>query len=203
MLGGAHLRKLPIEPSQLGEQVGAIVLDRGHHVVRAALLDQAPGGVVVGVHRVEGHDAAGEVEPGDQGTHGRGLVALVLDASCPRTIPERCSAAATRQVLGARIVPGGTADVLPVDGDGVGARGLLRGPGARRAVEHIGVQVGENLDERGRGRGGEAPQTGAVERPQGTKLMLGHAWENSPIAVAPWYPASFAATAMARIVASG
>ena len=77
------------------------------------------------------------------------------------------------QVLGARIVPGGTADVLPVDGDGVGARGLLRGPGARRAVEHIGVQVGENLDERGRGRGGEAPQTGAVERPQGTKLMLG------------------------------
>ena len=43
----------------------------------------------------------------------------------------------------------------------------------RRAVEHIGVQVGENLDERGRGRGGEAPQTGAVERPQGTKLMLG------------------------------
>ena len=47
MLGGAHLGKLPIEPSQLGEQVGAIVLDRGHHVVRAALLDQAPGGVVV------------------------------------------------------------------------------------------------------------------------------------------------------------
>ena len=26
MLGGAHLGKLPIEPSQLGEQVGAIVL---------------------------------------------------------------------------------------------------------------------------------------------------------------------------------
>ena len=172
MLGGAHLR-FPIEPSQVGEQVGAIVLDRGHHVVRAALLDQAPGGVVVGVHRVEGHDAAGEVEPGDQGTHGRDLVALVLD----RLLSEDDSRAVLRsgdeQVLGARIVPGGTADVLPVDGDGVGARGLLRGPGARRAVEHIGVQVGENLDERGRGRGGEAPQTGAVERPQGTKLMLG------------------------------
>ena len=173
MLGGAHLGKLPIEPSQLGEQVGAIVLDRGHHVVRAALLDQAPGGVVVGVHRVEGHDAAGEVEPGDQGTHGRDLVALVLY----RLLSEDDSRAVLRSgdepVLGARIVPGGTADVLPVDGDGVGARGLLRGPGARRAVEHIGVQVGENLDERGRGRGGEAPQTGAVERPQGTKLMLG------------------------------
>ena len=160
MLGGAHLGKLPIEPSQLGEQVGAIVLDRGHHVVRAALLDQAPGGVVVGVHRVEGHDAAGEVEPGDQGTHGRDLVALVLY----RLLSEDDSRAVLRsgdeQVLGARIVPGGTADVLPVDGDGVGARGLLRGPGARRAVEHIGVQVGENLDERGRRRGGEAPQTG-------------------------------------------
>ena len=173
MLGGAHLGKLPIDPSQLGEQVGAIVLDRGHHVVRAALLDQAPGGVVVGVHRVEGHDAAGEVEPGDQGTHGRDLVALVID----RLLSEDDSRAVLRsgdeQVLGARIVPGGTADVLPVDGDGVGARGLLRGPGARRAVERIGVQVGENLDERGRGRGGEAPQTGAVERPQGTKLMLG------------------------------
>ena len=141
--------------------------------MRAALLDQAPGGVVVGVHRVEGHDAAGEVEPGDQGTHGRDLVALVLD----RLLSEDDSRAVLRsgdeQVLGARIVPGGTADVLPVDGDGVGARGLLRGPGARRAVEHIGVQVGENLDERGRGRGGEAPQTGAVERPQDTKLMLG------------------------------
>ena len=59
MLGGAHLGKLPIEPGEVGEQVGAIVLDRAHHVVRAALLDQAPGGVVVGVHRVEGHDAAG------------------------------------------------------------------------------------------------------------------------------------------------
>ena len=111
--------------------------------------------------------------PGDQGTHGRDLVALVLY----RLLSEDDSRAVLRsgdeQVLGARIVPGGTADVLPVDGDGVGARGLLRGPGARRAVEHIGVQVGENLDERGRGRGGEAPQTGAVERPQGTKLMLG------------------------------
>ena len=113
------------------------------------------------------------LEPGDQGTHGRDLVALVLY----RLLSEDDSRAVLRsgdeQVLGARIVPGGTADVLPVDGDGVGARGLLRGPGARRAVEHIGVQVGENLDERGRGRGGEAPQTGAVERPQGTKLMLG------------------------------
>ena len=78
MLGGAHLGKLPIEPSQLGEQVGAIVLDRGHHVVRAALLDHAPGGVVAGVHRIEGHDAPGEVEPGEQGTNGRDLVALVL-----------------------------------------------------------------------------------------------------------------------------
>ena len=77
------------------------------------------------------------------------------------------------QVLGAGVVPGGAADVLAVDGHGLGARGLLRGPGACGAVERIGVQVGEDLDERGRGRGGEAPQTGAVERPQGTKLMLG------------------------------
>ena len=160
------------EPSQLGEQVGAIVLDRGHHVVRAALLPSTGrcGGWCASRR---GSDAAGEVEPGDQGTHGRDLVALVLY----RLLSEDDSRAVLRsgdeQVLGARIVPGGTADVLPVDGDGVGARGLLRGPGARRAVEHIGVQVGENLDERGRGRGGEAPQTGAVERPQGTKLMLG------------------------------
>ena len=173
MLGGAHLGKLPIEPGEVGEQVGAIVLDRAHHVVRAALLDQAPGGVVVGVHRVEGHDAAGEVEPSEQGTHGRDLVALVLDRLLSEDDSGAVLGGGDEPVLGARVVPGGATDVLPVDGDGVGARGLLRGPGARRAVEHVGVQAGENLDERGRRRGGEAPQTGAVERPQGAKLILG------------------------------
>ena len=40
-------------------------------------------------------------------------------------------------------------------------------------LEHVGVQAGENLDERSRGRGGEALQARAVERPQGAKLMLG------------------------------
>ena len=99
MLGGAHLGKLPIEPGEVGEQVGAIVLDRAHHVVRAALLDHAPGGVVAGVQRVEGHDAPGEVEPGEQGTNGRDLVALVLYRLLSETIPERCSAAATSRCL--------------------------------------------------------------------------------------------------------
>ena len=173
MLGGAHLGKLPIEPGQVGEQVGAIVLGRGHHVVRAAVLDHAPGGVVAGVHRIEGHDAPGEVEPGEQGTNGRDLVALVLYRLLSEDDSGAVLGGGDEQVLGARVVPGGATDVLPVDGDGVGARGLLRGPGARRAVEHVGVQAGENLDERGRGRGGEALQARAVERPQGAKLMLG------------------------------
>ena len=102
MLGGAHLGKLPIEPSQVGEQVGAIVLDRGHHVVRAALLDQAPGGVVLGVHRVEGHDAPGEVEPGDQGAHGRDLVALVLDRLLSEDDSRAVLGGGDEQVLGAR-----------------------------------------------------------------------------------------------------
>ena len=70
-------------------------------------------------------------------------------------------------------MPGGAADVLAVDGDGLGARCVLRGPGARGAVERVGVQRGEDLDERGRGRGGEAPQAMAVKRPQGAKLALG------------------------------
>ena len=62
MLAGAHLGSVPIEPWQVGEQVGAVALDRGHHVVRAALLDQAPGGLVLGMHRVEGHDAPAQVQ---------------------------------------------------------------------------------------------------------------------------------------------
>ena len=107
-----------------------------------------------------------EVEPGEQGANGRDLVALVLYRLLSEDDSGAVLSSGDEQVLGARIVPGGTTDGVPVDGDGVGARGLLCGPGARRAVEHVGVQVGENLDERGRGRGGEAPQTGAVERPQ-------------------------------------
>ena len=35
---------------------------RPNHVVRAGVLDHAPGGFVAGVQRVEGHDASGEVE---------------------------------------------------------------------------------------------------------------------------------------------
>ena len=118
MLGGAHLGKLPIEPGEVGEQVGAIVLDRAHHVVRAAVLDHAPGGVVAGVQRVEGHDAPGEVEPGEQGTNGRDLVALVLYRLLSQDDSGAVLGGGDEQVLGARVVPGGATDVLPVDGDG-------------------------------------------------------------------------------------
>ena len=152
----AYLGALPVDPGQVTQQVGAVVLDRGHHVVRGALLDQAPGGVVLGVHRVEGHDPAGEVEPGDQGANGRDLVALVLDRFLSEDEPGAMLRGGDEQMLGAGVVPGGAADVLAVDGHGLGAAGMLSGPGARGAVERIGVQRGEDLDERGRGRSCEA-----------------------------------------------
>ena len=64
VLGGAHLGALPVEPGEVDEQVGLVGFDRGHHVVRAALLDHAPGGVVLHMHRVHGHDPAFEVQRG-------------------------------------------------------------------------------------------------------------------------------------------
>ena len=91
---------------------------------------------------------------------------LFCTASCPRTIPERCSAAATSRCLAPGLYRAAPRMYFP--SDGVGARGLLCGPGARRAVEHVGVQA---LDERGRGRGGEALQARAVERPQGARTV--------------------------------
>ena len=173
MLGGAHLRVLPVEPGQVAQQCAAVVLDRGHHVVRGALFDQVPGGVVLGVQRVEGHDAPGEVEPGEQGANGRDLVVLVLD----RLLSEHDSGAmfggSHEQMLRAGVVPGGAADGLAVDGHGLVGRCVLRGPGTRGAVERVGVKRGEDLDERGCRRSGEAPQAMAVERPQGAKLALG------------------------------
>ena len=96
-------------------RVGAIVLDRAHHVVRAATTQ---GGVVAGVQRVEGHDAPGEVEPGEQGTNGRDLVALVLYRLLSEDDSGAVLGGGDEQVLGARVVPGGATDVLPVDGDG-------------------------------------------------------------------------------------
>ena len=165
MLVGAHLRALPVEPGQVAQHLGTVVLDGGHHVVRGALLDQALGGLVLGMHRVQSHDAPLEVQPGHQSANGRDLVALVLDRLLSQDEPGAMLGGGHEQVLGAGVVPGGAADMLAVDGHGLGVRCVLRGPGARGAVERVGVQRGEDLDERGRRGSGEAPQAMAVERP--------------------------------------
>ena len=73
--------------------------------MRAAVLDHAPGGLVAGVQRVEGHDAPGEVEPGEQGTNGRDLVALVLYRLLSEDDTGAVLGSGDEQVLGARIVP--------------------------------------------------------------------------------------------------
>ena len=71
------------------------------------------------------------------------------------------------------------------------------GPGARRAVEHVGVQAGENLDERGRGRGGEALQARAS--PAGREADAGSALGRTRRSRSRHGPASFAATAITMV----
>ena len=110
------------------------------------------------MHRVEGHDAPLEVQPGHQSANGRDLVALVLDRLLSEDEPGAMLGGGHEQVFCAGVVPGGAADMLAVDGHGLGARCVLRGPGARGAVERVGVQRGEDLDER--------VVEGAVKRPR-------------------------------------
>ena len=122
MLGGAHLRALPVKPLQVDEQVGAVAFDRGHHVVRAALLDQAPGGLFLDMHRVDGHDPALEVQPDGQAANGRDLVALVRDRFLPEHVPGQMLHGRHEVVLAVGVFAGGGADPFAVDGDGLSAR---------------------------------------------------------------------------------
>ena len=116
MLGGAHLRALPVKALQ--------------------------------------------VQPDGQAANGRDLVALVRDRFLPEHVPGPMLHGRHEVVLAVR--------VLARD-----AAAVLRGPGACGAVQNIAVQRDEDLEERGRGGRGEAPQAPAVEGPKGTKLVLG------------------------------
>ena len=173
VLGGAHLGALPVEPGEVDEQVGLVGFDRGHHVVRAARLDHAPGGFVLHMHRVHGHDPAFEIEPQGQGPNGRDLVALASDRFLPEHLPGVMLHGCDEVVVAGGVVAGGAADALAVDGHRFVAAVLLRGPSARGAVQHIGVERDQDVEERGRGGRGETSQTVAVEGSKGAKLVLG------------------------------
>ena len=79
MLGGADLGSLPVQTREVGEQREPIGLHRRHDVVRLAMLDQMPCGVVLGMQGIDGDDPSGQGEPGGQGANGGDFVALVRD----------------------------------------------------------------------------------------------------------------------------
>ena len=90
----AHAVAVPVDRRELGEGVGAVRLDR-QHVVRAVRLDDGPRGVAGRVQRVQGGQAASQVDVLEQGAQDRGLVAGARPAP-PRT--GRVAVACTRCV---------------------------------------------------------------------------------------------------------
>ena len=135
-----------------------------------------PCGVVLGMQGIDGDDPSGQGEPGGQSANGGDLVALVGD----RLLSEDESAAVLgggdEEVLPVGVLPCGAAHGLPVDGHGLLAGASLGGPSAHRAVEHVGVERGEDVVEGGDGGGGEAPQAMAVVGAKGAQLL---AWNKT------------------------
>jgi hypothetical protein len=49
---------MPVQGVERGEQAGLVLLDRGEQVVRLLLVDQVPGGLLLHVEGVGGHQRA-------------------------------------------------------------------------------------------------------------------------------------------------
>ena len=124
-------------------------------------------------HRVHGHGPAFEIQRGGQGPNGRGLVAFVRERFLPEHLPGMMLDRGDKVVVAAGVVAGGAADALAVDGPGLVVAVLLRGPSARGAVQDIGVERDQDIEERDRGGRGEPSQAVAVEGSKGAKLVLG------------------------------
>ena len=141
--------------------------------VVGAACEQAACGLVLGVHRVEGDDAPGEVESVGQCTHGRDFVALGVDLDLPEDhagVVLDCRDHHPAPVFG---LLRGAAQVLSVHGDRRMGAAVLAGPPADGDVQRLGRQGGEDVVEGGdRGRGvallGRAP-----ERTDRLELLLG------------------------------
>ncbi len=91
-------RALEVDGLEVIEHGLLVVLDRRDDVVGAAF-EQPPRGLVLSVHRVQGDDAAGDVDAAGEVPHGGDRVALRVDLDLaedrPRTMPVPCSTAAT------------------------------------------------------------------------------------------------------------
>ena len=131
--------------------------------MRAALLDQAPGGLVQDMHRVDSQDPALEVQLGGQSPNDRDLVALVRGRFPSEHVLGPMLHGRHEMVLAVGVLPGGAADAFAVDGDGLGGTAVLRRPGSCCAVQDIRVKRDEDVEERGRGERGEAPKAVVIE----------------------------------------
>ena len=85
LVEGLEPRRLaPVDLLEVFEDGRLVVLDRGDHVVGVARLEQAARGLLLGMHRVDGDGASGELEARGQVAHGRDLVGLPADLHLPQ-----------------------------------------------------------------------------------------------------------------------
>ncbi len=148
-----------------------IVLDGAEHVVGAAP-EQAARGLVLGVHGIEGDDAACEVEAAGEFAHGRDFVAPGIDFDLPEDHAGLVLDGRDRHAASLVGLCGRAAQVLPVHGDRRVRAAVLAGPPADGVVQGLGRQGREDVVEGGdRGRG-VALLARAVERAHGLELVL-------------------------------
>ena len=124
------------------------------------------------------------------------------EATCPATRPAPCTTAAMNIRSGsgpARAVERGR---LAVDGQGPVGRLARRREVPHRRIECVGVQRRQDaMDARARGRR-PLPCRRAAEGPHGRRCGWSSRCANSDMAAAPCAPASFAAAATAKTLAS-
>ena len=161
----------PGQRGELGVQAGLVALD-GEQVMRAALGDQVLGVGALGVQSVCGDHRPGQVDAVQQGGEHRDLVRFRLHVHLSQdhavSVIERGQQMPARTAGHAR-----SAQCLAVHRDhpprASSRRGALLGPGARRVIEGVSVQVLQGPPERGLAR----HHAGDAERIPGGLISIG------------------------------
>ncbi len=162
----------PVDRLEVVQQGLRVVLDRGHPVVRPALLDQQAGRCGLGVHRLQGDGPALKVQLSEQAAHRGDLVGAVRHFGLPQGDAGAVLEGRDQDERALAALPGRATEGLAVQGH----RGLaapLPLPAAHRLLDRVGRHRRQEVAERRLGGHRVDAPARAVEASDRPALLLG------------------------------